>query len=121
MLNARQAHREVSSPHEFGYNQATNLDVTPDARDRHVVERIEIESNKGSQAKCLASWRGETNHANPNAYGNGDDGSFMTSASAQTELKTYADAHGYLNVQALTCAQLAGTFQDDADFADDLV
>lgn len=36
-------------------------------------------------------------------------------ANAQAELKTYADADGYLNVQALTCAQLAGTFQEDAD------
>src|SRR5215211_5476168 len=36
-------------------------------------------------------------------------------ANAQTELKSYADAEGYINVQALTCAQLAGTFQEDAD------
>lgn len=36
-------------------------------------------------------------------------------ANAQVELKTYADAEGYINVQALTCAQLAGTFQEDAD------
>ncbi len=37
-------------------------------------------------------------------------------ASAQTELKTYADDKGYINVRALTCGQLAGTFQEDADF-----
>src|SRR3954465_13248003 len=37
------------------------------------------------------------------------------SASAQVELKSYADANGYIDVQALTCAQLAGTFQEDAD------
>lgn len=36
-------------------------------------------------------------------------------AQAQVELKTYADANGYIDVQALTCAQLAGTFQEDAD------
>jgi hypothetical protein len=36
-------------------------------------------------------------------------------ANAQVELKTYADAEGYIDVQALTCAQLAGTFQEDAD------
>ena len=36
-------------------------------------------------------------------------------ANAQVELKTYADANGYLDVQKLTCAQLAGTFQEDAD------
>src|SRR6478672_1483193 len=42
-------------------------------------------------------------------------GCLVTGASAQTELKTYADAEGYINVQALTCAQLAGTFQEDAD------
>ena len=39
-----------------------------------------------------------------------------SAASAQVELKTYADAKGYLNVKALTCAQLANTFQEDADF-----
>jgi HdeA/HdeB family len=36
-------------------------------------------------------------------------------AQAQTDLKTYADANGYLDVQRLTCAQLAGTWQEDAD------
>jgi hypothetical protein len=35
---------------------------------------------------------------------------------AQVELKNYADARGYIDVQQLTCAQLAGTFQEDADF-----
>jgi len=39
----------------------------------------------------------------------------MSSAQAQVELKTYADANGYIDVQKLTCAQLAGTFQEDAD------
>jgi len=38
-----------------------------------------------------------------------------TGASAQVELKTYADADGFIDVQKLTCAQLAGTFQEDAD------
>ena len=37
-------------------------------------------------------------------------------AVAQTELSKYADAKGYIDVQKLTCAQLAGTFQEDADF-----
>jgi hypothetical protein len=37
-------------------------------------------------------------------------------AHAQVELKSYADANGYIDVQKLTCAQLAGTFQEDADF-----
>jgi HdeA/HdeB family len=36
-------------------------------------------------------------------------------AIAQAELKSYTDKDGFLNVQALTCAQLAGTFQEDAD------
>jgi len=41
----------------------------------------------------------------------------IASASAsKVELKTYADAKGYLNVRALTCAQLANTYQEDADF-----
>jgi hypothetical protein len=35
-------------------------------------------------------------------------------AYAQVELKTYADRDGYIDVQALTCAQLANTFQEDA-------
>jgi hypothetical protein len=38
-----------------------------------------------------------------------------TTGFAQVELKTYADKDGYIDVQALTCAQLAGTFQEDAD------
>ena len=39
-----------------------------------------------------------------------------TPAAAQVELKTYANADGYVDVQALTCAQLANTFQEDADY-----
>ena len=39
-----------------------------------------------------------------------------SASQAQVELKTYMDDKGYLNVRALTCAQLAGTFQEDADF-----
>jgi len=31
-------------------------------------------------------------------------------AYAQVELKTYADGDGYIDVQALTCAQLANTY-----------
>jgi hypothetical protein len=38
-----------------------------------------------------------------------------SSVHAQTELSTYADANGYIDVQKLTCAQLAGTFEEDAD------
>lgn len=34
---------------------------------------------------------------------------------AQTALSAYADDKGYIDVQKLTCAQLAGTFQEDAD------
>ncbi len=40
----------------------------------------------------------------------------ISNASAQTELSKYADAKGYIDVQKLTCAQLAGTYQEDADF-----
>ncbi len=39
----------------------------------------------------------------------------MEAARAQTDLSAYADANGYLDVQKLTCAQLAGTWQQDAD------
>jgi HdeA/HdeB family len=34
---------------------------------------------------------------------------------AQTDLTAYADPEGYIDVQALTCAQLANTWQGDAD------
>jgi HdeA/HdeB family protein len=39
------------------------------------------------------------------------------SAEAQTAvpLSSYADADGWIDVQKLTCAQLAGTYQEDAD------
>ena len=36
--------------------------------------------------------------------------------SAQSPLSSYANDKGYIDVQKLTCAQLAGTFQEDADF-----
>jgi hypothetical protein len=41
----------------------------------------------------------------------------VSSAIAQeaTPLSAYVDANGFLDVQALTCAQLAGTYQQDAD------
>jgi hypothetical protein len=39
----------------------------------------------------------------------------MSSSRAQVPLSAYADANGFIDVQALTCAQLAGTFQEDAD------
>ena len=39
----------------------------------------------------------------------------VSTAQAQVDLSTYADANGFLNVQELTCDQLANTFQEDAD------
>ena len=42
--------------------------------------------------------------------------SSASTASAQVELSKYADANGYILVQKLTCAQLANTYQEDADF-----
>lgn len=38
-----------------------------------------------------------------------------TPARSQTELSAYTDANGFLDVQALTCGQLADTYQEDAD------
>ncbi len=38
------------------------------------------------------------------------------SAMAATELSTYADKDGYIDVQALTCEHLANTYQEDADY-----
>lgn len=40
----------------------------------------------------------------------------VPAAQAQVGLNTYADAKGFIDVQKLTCGQLAGTFQEDADF-----
>ena len=39
-----------------------------------------------------------------------------SASQAQVDLSTYADDKGYINVRALTCAQLANTTQDDANF-----
>ncbi len=39
----------------------------------------------------------------------------VSSAQAQVDLSAYADANGFINVQTLTCAQLANTWQGDAD------
>jgi hypothetical protein len=39
----------------------------------------------------------------------------MASAKAQVPLSSYVDANGFIDVQKLTCGQLAGTFQEDAD------
>ena len=38
-----------------------------------------------------------------------------SAAKAQTDLTAYANAEGVLDVQKLTCAQLANTWQQDAD------
>lgn len=35
---------------------------------------------------------------------------------AQTPLSAYMDSNGFIDVQALTCAQLANTYQEDADY-----
>lgn len=37
------------------------------------------------------------------------------SASATTGLDAYVDKNGFIDVQALTCAQLADTYQEDAN------
>ena len=36
-------------------------------------------------------------------------------AQVATPLSAYVDANGFIDVQKLTCAQLAGTYQEDAD------
>jgi HdeA/HdeB family len=38
-----------------------------------------------------------------------------SSVKAQVDLSAYADPEGFLDVQTLTCAQLAGTWQGQAD------
>jgi len=39
----------------------------------------------------------------------------IPNAQAQVPLSTYVDANGFIDVQALTCGQLANTYQEDAD------
>ncbi len=38
-----------------------------------------------------------------------------TAKADPVDLTAYADANGYIDVQKLTCAQLANTYQEDAD------
>jgi hypothetical protein len=42
-------------------------------------------------------------------------GAFGAEAQTAVPLASYADADGWIDVQKLTCAQLAGTYQEDAD------
>jgi hypothetical protein len=39
-----------------------------------------------------------------------------TAVHAQVPLSAYTDGNGFINVQVLTCAQLANTYQEDADY-----
>lgn len=41
--------------------------------------------------------------------------SAFASANAQVPLSAYADKNGFIDVQKMTCAQLANTYQEDAD------
>jgi HdeA/HdeB family len=38
-----------------------------------------------------------------------------SSSQAQVPLSAYTDSNGFIDVQAMMCSQLAGTFQEDAD------
>jgi hypothetical protein len=40
---------------------------------------------------------------------------FGAQAQTAVPLSSYADADGWIDVQTMTCAQLAGTYQEDAD------
>src|SRR5882757_9795896 len=40
----------------------------------------------------------------------------LSQSKAQVPLTAYMDANGFIDVQALTCAQLANTYQEDADY-----
>ena len=42
-------------------------------------------------------------------------GAMSSRADAQVPMSAYTDANGFIDVQALTCAQLANTYQEDAD------
>jgi hypothetical protein len=39
-----------------------------------------------------------------------------SAAQAQVSLSAYVDQNGFIDVQALTCGQLANTYQEDADY-----
>jgi hypothetical protein len=72
-----------------------------------------IVANRGNRSKCPALGRARLGLALIPAA------ALIASASAsraQVDLTTYTDAKGYLNVRALTCAQLANTYQEDANF-----
>jgi len=40
---------------------------------------------------------------------------FSAAKADPVDLSAYADANGFINVQALTCGQLANTYQEDAN------
>jgi HdeA/HdeB family len=85
-------------------------------RTHSLLERAKtmVRSNKGNAGKLLAT-PGGTHLRLAGAAA----ATLIWSASAawaQVDLTTYTDANGYLNVRALTCAQLANTYQEDANF-----
>ncbi len=73
-----------------------------------------ITRNTGTPGKLFASFaRIDLRHA---AVAGATLLASASASHAQVDLTTYTDAKGYLNVRALTCAQLANTYQEDADF-----
>ncbi len=91
-----------------------NLTFSPIVRDSIELERDEMLTSNTYRVKVFAALRRVDWRVALVA-----SATFVASASAlqaQVELKTYADEKGYLNIKILTCAQLANTFQEDANF-----
>jgi len=43
-------------------------------------------------------------------------GCMLSAANAQVPLSAYTDDKGFIDIQALTCAELANTYQEDANY-----
>jgi hypothetical protein len=105
----------AAAPHENGFRLMAS----------NVLSAQKAQSNPGEHRNMVVSISNSLNARRPALNRNKTLAALLSAVTlvasastspAQTELKTYADAKGYINVRKLTCAQLAGTFQEDADF-----
>lgn len=70
----------------------------------------------GALPKATRAVRGERKMRNFLVFGALGLAFASTNAQAQpVDLSAYADANGFIDVQTLTCGQLANTYQQDAD------
>ncbi len=90
--------------------------------------RAQRPTHRRSSPDCVMPWCAEFNQEKRNwtmklksfasriGLGLGAFVISILSAQAQVPLSTYMDSKGFIDVQALTCAQLANTYQEDADY-----